>query len=137
MDGLLFIMISHFVISCFTIHTVIKMNNKIIRYIKADIDRYDITAHVWISTPLTDVECKVLELLIKGYNITQISKCRFRSIKTISVQKHQIYNKLEIRNDFTFWIDLSLSPYVKIKYSYKDKIHKDCILPCHNYILMK
>lgn len=104
-------------------------------YIKADIDRYDITVHVWISIPLTDAECKVLELLIKGYSITQISKCRLRSIKTISTQKHQIYNKLEIRNDFTFWIDLSLSPYVKIKYFCKDKIHKNCILPCHNYIL--
>ncbi|HDV9262204.1 TPA: response regulator transcription factor [Escherichia coli] len=113
------------------------MNNNKTRYIKADIDRYDITAHVWISTPLTNVECKVLELLIKGYSITQISKSRFRSIKTISTQKYQIYNKLEIRNDFTFWIDLSLSPYVKIKYSSKDKILKSCILPCHNYILIK
>ncbi|EEX2837029.1 TPA: helix-turn-helix domain-containing protein [Escherichia albertii] len=112
------------------------MNNKKTCYIKTDIDRYDITVHVWISIPLTDVECKVLELLIKGYNVTQISKYRLRSIKTISIQKNQIYNKLDIRNDFTFWIDLSLSPYVKIKFFCNDKIHKSCILPCHHDILM-
>ncbi|HAM4766604.1 TPA: LuxR family transcriptional regulator, partial [Escherichia coli] len=48
--------------------------------------------------------------------VTQISESRSRSAKTVSIQKHQIYKKLGIRNDVTFWLDLSLSPYVKIKF---------------------
>ncbi|EFM6401849.1 TPA: helix-turn-helix transcriptional regulator, partial [Escherichia coli] len=58
----------------------------------------------------------VFELLVKGYTVTQISESRSRSAKTVSIQKHQIYKKLGIRNDVTFWLDLSLSPYVKIKF---------------------
>ncbi|WP_274539549.1 helix-turn-helix domain-containing protein [Escherichia coli] len=69
---------------------------------------------MWIAQSLTDVEYDMLELLIKGYTVTQISRIRDRSVKTVSAQKFQIYKKLNIRTDITFWLDLSLSPYVKI-----------------------
>lgn len=77
---------------------------------------HDLTAHLWICPALTASECCVLELLVKGYTVTQISESRSRSVKTTSIQKHQIYKKLGIRNDVTFWLDLSLSPYVIIKF---------------------
>ncbi|EEY3525070.1 response regulator transcription factor [Escherichia coli] len=56
---------------------------------------------------MTEVECEVLELLVKGYSVTRISENRLRSVKTVSLQKNQIYKKLRIRNDIIFWLDLS------------------------------
>ncbi|EEZ5661957.1 TPA: response regulator transcription factor [Escherichia coli] len=84
-------------------------------YIRSYLEQYNITVHMWIFKPLTETECNVLELLIKGYNVTKISVNRFRSVKTVSLQKSQIYRKLGVRNDITFWLDLSLSPYTKLK----------------------
>ncbi|EFN6915338.1 TPA: helix-turn-helix transcriptional regulator [Escherichia coli] len=85
-------------------------------YVKTEIMEHDLTAHFWICPTLTASESCVFELLVKGYTVTQISESRSRSAKTVSIQKHQIYKKLGIRNDVTFWLDLSLSPYVKIKF---------------------
>ncbi|MCZ8653718.1 helix-turn-helix domain-containing protein [Escherichia albertii] len=99
-------------------------------YIRARIKEHDITAHAWISLSLTDAECDVLELLIKGYTVTQISRFRDRSPKTVSTQKYQIYKKLEIRNDTTFWLDFSLSPYVKIIFMHQNK-SVNGVLPLH------
>ncbi|EHP8183611.1 helix-turn-helix transcriptional regulator, partial [Escherichia coli] len=76
-------------------------------------------------------ECEVFELLLKGYTITQISKSRFRSIKTVSLQKNQIYRKLGIRNDTTFWLDLSLSSCVKMRIIHQDDLIKDSLLFQH------
>ncbi|HAW3719782.1 TPA: response regulator transcription factor [Escherichia coli] len=76
--------------------------NKRIRYIKQYITRHNITVHIWICSLLTETEYEVLELLIKGYTITQISKNRCRSVKTISLQKNRIYKKLNIRHDIIF-----------------------------------
>ncbi|MGC0623378.1 helix-turn-helix domain-containing protein [Escherichia coli] len=104
-------------------------------YVMAGIKEHDITAHIWISPSLTDAECDVLALLIKGYTVTQISKNRFRSARTVSAQKYQIYKKPGIRNDISFWLDISLSPYVKIRFSRKNKVSEESMLPCHKYIL--
>ncbi|EPX9805471.1 LuxR C-terminal-related transcriptional regulator, partial [Escherichia coli] len=54
---------------------------------------HDLTAHLWICPTLTASECCVFELLVKGYTVTQISESRSRSVKTVSIQKHQIYKK--------------------------------------------
>lgn len=91
-------------------------------YVMARIKEHDITAHIWISPSLTDAECDVLALLIKGYTVTQISKNRFRSARTVSAQKCQIYKKLGIRNDTSFWLDILLSPRVRIKFSCEDTL---------------
>lgn len=91
------------------------MKEKTTYYVSTYIKKHDIDIHIWISSSMTDTESKVLELLLKGYTISRISESRGRSVKTVSLQKHQIYKKLGIRNDIIFWLDLSLSPYVKIK----------------------
>ncbi|CAD6116571.1 helix-turn-helix transcriptional regulator [Escherichia coli] len=97
------------------------MKEKTTYYVSTYIKKHDIDVHIWITSSITKAECKVLELLLKGYTISMISESRGRSVKTVSLQKHQIYKKLGIRNDITFWLDLSLSPYVKIKLA--KKIH--------------
>ncbi|HFZ9280610.1 TPA: helix-turn-helix transcriptional regulator [Salmonella enterica subsp. enterica serovar Typhimurium] len=99
----------------FCILISVQMEMKKTRYMKIDIMEHYLTSHLWICRTLTESECRVLELLVKGYTVTQISKMRSRSVKTVSLQKHRVYKKLCIRNDVTFWLDLFLSPYVKIK----------------------
>ncbi|EFN8667843.1 DNA-binding response regulator [Escherichia coli] len=103
-------------------------------YVKGDIEEHGLTAHIWVHPSLTEMECEVLELLVKGYSVTRISESRFRSIKTVSLQKHQIYRKLGIRNDITFWLDLSLSSCVKMKFTYKEGTVKESPLPYLNNV---
>ncbi|EJP7814214.1 TPA: LuxR family transcriptional regulator [Escherichia coli] len=91
-------------------------------YIKSDIKGHNIVVHMWISESLTEAECDVLKFLLKGCNTTKISQQRSRSIKTVSIQKQQIYRKLGIRNDITFWIDILLSPSIKVVFCNNDKI---------------
>ena len=109
-------------------------NNNIPSYVKGDIEEHGLTAHIWVHPSLTETECEVLELLVKGYSVTRISESRFRSIKTVSLQKHQIYRKLGIRNDITFWLDLSLSSCVKMKFTYKEGTVKESPLPYLNNV---
>ncbi|EDB2713557.1 response regulator transcription factor [Salmonella enterica] len=92
------------------------------------------STHIWVCPSLTEAECEVLELLVKGYSVTRISESRFRSVKTVSLQKHQIYRKLGIRNDITFWLDLSLSSRVKMKFTYKEGTVKGSPLSCLNNV---
>ncbi len=90
-------------------------------YIKSDIKEHNIVVHMWIFEFLTEAECDVLKLLLKGCNSTKISQQRSRSVKTVSIQKQQIYRKLGIRNDITFWIDIILSPSIKVVFCSNDK----------------
>ncbi|EKS0985109.1 helix-turn-helix transcriptional regulator, partial [Escherichia coli] len=76
---------------------------KNICYIKSEIKEHDITVHLWVFVSLTKIECDVLELIMKGYSSTKIAHLRNRSNKTVSSQKRQIYKKLGVRNDLTFW----------------------------------
>ncbi|CAD5867412.1 helix-turn-helix domain-containing protein [Escherichia coli] len=109
-------------------------NSNIPCYVRSNIEGHNITAHIWVYPSLTEVECEVLELLVKGYSVTRISESRFRSVKTVSLQKHQIYKKLGIRNDITFWLDLSLSSCVKMKFTYKEGTVKESPLSCLNNV---
>ncbi|EKR7608213.1 helix-turn-helix transcriptional regulator, partial [Escherichia coli] len=99
-------------------------NEKNICYIKSEIKEHDITVHLWIFASLTKIECDVLELIMKGYSSKKISHLRNRSNKTVSSQKRQIYKKLGIRNDLTFWIDILLSPAIRaVFYRKGDVVH--------------
>ena len=99
-------------------------NEKNICYIKSEIKEHDITVHLWIFVSLTKIECDVLELIMKGYSSKKISHLRNRSNKTVSSQKRQIYKKLGIRNDLTFWIDILLSPSTRtVFYRKGDVVH--------------
>lgn len=109
-------------------------NSNIPCYVRSNIEGHNITAHIWVYPSLTEVECEVFELLVKGYSVTRISESRFRSVKTVSLQKHQIYKKLGIRNDITFWLDLSLSSCVKMKFTYKEGTVKKSPLSCLNNV---
>ncbi|GCR47879.1 helix-turn-helix domain-containing protein [Escherichia coli] len=95
---------------------------KNICYIKSEIKEHDITVHLWVFVSLTKIECDVLELIMKGYSSTKISHLRNRSNKTVSSQKRQIYKKLGIRNDLTFWIDILLSPAIRAVFYRKGEV---------------
>ncbi|MCZ8781143.1 LuxR C-terminal-related transcriptional regulator [Escherichia albertii] len=100
-------------------------NGNIPCYVRGYIREHDITVHIWVCSSLTEAECQVFELLVKGHSVSRISKNRFRSVKTVSTQKHQIYKKLGIRSDITFWLDLSLSSCVKIRFTHKNVLLKN------------
>ncbi|EFC0691643.1 response regulator transcription factor, partial [Escherichia coli] len=53
---------------------------------------------------------------------TKISHLRNRSSKTVSSQKRQIYKKLGVRNDLTFWIDILLSPSTRTVFYRKGEV---------------
>ncbi|ELS8065582.1 helix-turn-helix transcriptional regulator [Escherichia coli] len=95
---------------------------KNICYIKSEIKEHDITVHLWVFASLTKIECDVLELIMKGYSSTKISHLRNRSNKTVSSQKRQIYKKLGVRNDLTFWIDILLSPSTRTVFYRKGEV---------------
>ncbi|EKY4750080.1 TPA: response regulator transcription factor [Escherichia coli] len=63
--------------------------------------------------------------MLKGHSVSQISKNRFRSVKKISSQKHQIYKKQGIRSDIAFWLALSLSSCVKVRFTHKNILFKN------------
>lgn len=95
---------------------------KNICYIKSEIKEHDITVHLWVFVSLTKIECDVLELIMKGYSSTKIAHLRNRSNKTVSSQKRQIYKKLGVRNDLTFWIDILLSPSTRTVFYRKGEV---------------
>ncbi len=95
---------------------------KNICYIKSEIKEHDITVHLWVFASLTKIECDVLELIMKGYSSTKIAHLRNRSNKTVSSQKRQIYKKLGVRNDLTFWIDILLSPSTRTVFYRKGEV---------------
>ncbi|ELD0440779.1 EAL domain-containing protein [Escherichia coli] len=70
------------------------------------IDRFN--AHVDLSLPvaLTEKEVILLRMLMHGMEVSQISRLRSRSAKTISHQKLSLYKKLGIENDVSFWRDI-------------------------------
>ncbi|ENB8930499.1 response regulator transcription factor [Escherichia coli] len=70
----------------------------------------DYRAEVTLTLPdvLTSTEVSLLRMLIQGMSVSEIARCRHRSTKTVSYQKSQIYRKLGIRNDMTFWLDILL-----------------------------
>lgn len=54
----------------------------------------------------SEKERLLLKLLMEGMSVTEISQYRNRSAKTISHQKKQLYEKLGIQSDITFWRDI-------------------------------
>ncbi|HAV9618985.1 TPA: helix-turn-helix domain-containing protein [Escherichia coli] len=74
--------------------------------IQVPYSEYNITLEV--PNNITSVESLILKMLMQGMVVKDIAKTRCRSVKTISYQKAQIYQKLGIRNDITFWLDIQL-----------------------------
>lgn len=69
---------------------------------------YKVKITLDVPDDITSTESLILKMLMQGMTVKDIAKTRCRSVKTISYQKAQIYQKLGIRNDVTFWLDLQL-----------------------------
>ncbi|WP_284692554.1 helix-turn-helix transcriptional regulator [Escherichia coli] len=69
---------------------------------------YNAELTLTLPDTLTPTELSLLRMLIQGMSVSEIARCRHRSTKTVSYQKSQIYRKLGIRNDLTFWLDILL-----------------------------
>ncbi|EEC9770985.1 hypothetical protein EB568_RS26985 [Escherichia coli] len=63
--------------------------------IQVPYSEYNITLEV--PNNITSVEFLILLMLMQGMVVKDIAKTRCRSVKTISYQKAQIYQKLGIR----------------------------------------
>ncbi|EFA4195535.1 helix-turn-helix domain-containing protein [Escherichia coli] len=74
--------------------------------IQVPYSEYNITLEV--PNNITSVESLILKMLMQGMAVKDIAKTRCRSVKTISYQKAQIYQKLGVCNDITFWLDIQL-----------------------------
>lgn len=78
----------------------------------------------WINLSgirLTSTEKQILEYLLQGYSITEISRIKHRTIKTVSTQKVCLYKKLNIKNDLTLFRDLMERWEMKIACSLQDE----------------
>ncbi|HAX5102336.1 TPA: helix-turn-helix domain-containing protein [Escherichia coli] len=67
---------------------------------------YNVTINLTIPDVLSDAEKEILKCTMCGMNVTDIANYRFRSVKTVCFQKKQVYAKLGIKNDISFWLDL-------------------------------
>ncbi|EAX9749176.1 LuxR family transcriptional regulator [Salmonella enterica] len=70
---------------------------------------------------ISKTEFKIISLLLKGYNNSQIAVICSRSIKTISSQKCIAFKRLGIKNDATLLPALILHGMVKIHTGYNLK----------------
>ncbi|HBA8655944.1 TPA: helix-turn-helix transcriptional regulator [Escherichia coli] len=79
---------------------------------------YNAEATLRLPDTLTPTELSLLQMLLQGMSVSEITRHRNRSMKTVSYQKSQIYRKLGIRNDMMFWLDILLR--------YKPMLKKTC-----------
>ncbi|EPO9567882.1 helix-turn-helix domain-containing protein [Escherichia coli] len=78
------------------------------RDVRININLVEYNAILDIELPysLSETEELLLHKLLQGYSMSDISKQRNRSIKTISCQKIKLYKKLGVKNDLTLWRDV-------------------------------
>lgn len=72
---------------------------------------------------LSMAELNVIQLLLKGYSISQIATLRRRSVKTISVQKKNAFKRLNVSNDASLLSVLLLRGIVLIYTDPKKTFH--------------
>ncbi|EHJ8505922.1 response regulator transcription factor [Salmonella enterica subsp. diarizonae serovar 47:k:z53:[z84]] len=72
---------------------------------------------------LSMAELNVIQLLLKGYSISQIATLRRRSVKTISVQKKNAFRRLNVSNDASLLSVLLLRGIVLIYTDPKKTFH--------------
>ncbi|MGK8190395.1 helix-turn-helix transcriptional regulator [Enterobacter ludwigii] len=81
---------------------------------------YQVCVREWVIRILTPCEQHLLQCLLAGSSMAVIAKTRGRSIKTVSCQKRNLYEKLGIKSDLQFYKNLlennaiTLVPKVKI-----------------------
>lgn len=69
-------------------------------------EEFGATVNLTLPGIVSEKERLLLKLLMEGMSVTEISQYRNRSAKTISHQKKQLYEKLGIQSDITFWRDI-------------------------------
>lgn len=70
------------------------------------LQEFGTTVHLSLPGSVSEKEQLLLKLLMQGMSVTEISQYRNRSAKTISHQKKQLFEKLGIQSDITFWRDI-------------------------------
>lgn len=70
------------------------------------LQEFGTTVHLSLPGSVSEKERLLLKLLMQGMSVTEISQYRNRSAKTISHQKKQLFEKLGIQSDITFWRDI-------------------------------
>ncbi len=70
------------------------------------LQEFGIMVHLSLPGSVSEKERLLLKLLMQGMSVTEISQYRNRSAKTISHQKKQLFEKLGIQSDITFWRDI-------------------------------
>jgi DNA-binding NarL/FixJ family response regulator len=73
------------------------------------LEEFGATVNLTLPGIVSEKERLLLKLLMEGMSVTEISQYRNRSAKTISHQKKQLYEKLGIQSDITFWRDIFFS----------------------------
>lgn len=70
------------------------------------LQEFGTTVHLSLPGSVSEKERLLLKLLMQGMSVTEISQYRNRSAKTISHHKKQLFEKLGIQSDITFWRDI-------------------------------
>ena len=70
------------------------------------LEEFGATVNLTLPGIVSEKERLLLKLLMEGMSVTEISQYRNRSAKTISHQKKQLFEKLGIQSDITFWRDI-------------------------------
>lgn len=81
---------------------------EIVKFVTVLLPEYNIEVCLPIKINLTVAEMVILELLLQGKDVSEIATYRQKSPKTISSQKLQLYKKIGIKNDITFWREVIL-----------------------------
>lgn len=70
----------------------------------------DCDTEVALTLPgvLTSAEVSLLRMLIQGVSVSEIARRHYQNLKIVSCQISQIYRKLGIRSETTFWLDMLL-----------------------------
>ena len=82
------------------------------------LQEFGTTVHLSLPGSVSEKERLLLKLLMQGMSVTEISQYRNRSAKTISHQKKQLFEKLGIQSDITFWRDI----FFTIRRSYPPRV---------------
>lgn len=68
--------------------------------------KYNVNITLTLPENLTRTELLIFKLLLQGKTVSGIAHYRRKSPKTISYQKHKLYEKLNIQNDIVFWREI-------------------------------
>lgn len=87
--------------------------------------KYNVNLSFTLPENLTKTELLIFRLLLQGKTVSDIADYRRKSPKTISCQKHKLYEKLNIQNDIVFWREVFFNYHPVITPLSENKHKKD------------